>query len=103
MVKKPAPFLIYCSLVLQGQEKTTLAKALLHELGVDWGDVLEINASSENGVDYIRDTITSFATCVPFGEFKYVLLDEADYLSPNAQAAFAWRYGKKFNNVPDSY
>ena len=67
--------------------KTTLAKVLLHELDVDWGDVLEINASVENGVDYIRDKINNFATTMPFGDFKYVLLDEADYLSPNAQAA----------------
>lgn len=55
---------------------TTLAKVLLHELDVDWGDVLEINASSNNGVDYIRDTITNFTSSMPFGEFKYVLLDE---------------------------
>lgn len=70
-----------------GTGKTTLAKVLLHELDVDWGDVLEINASVENGVEHIRDKINNFATTMPFGEFKYVLLDEADYLSPNAQAA----------------
>lgn len=70
-----------------GTGKTTLAKLLLHELGVDWSDVLEINASVDNGVDYIRDRINNFATTMPFGDFKYVLLDEADYLSPNAQAA----------------
>lgn len=69
-----------------GVGKTTLAKVLLHELDVDWGDVLIVNASSDNGVDYIRDKITSFASIMSFGEFKYVLLDEADYLSPNAQA-----------------
>ena len=72
---------------VQGSGKTTLTKVLLNELGVDWGDVLEINASSENGVDYIRDTINGFATSMPFGDFKYVLLDECDYLSGNAQAA----------------
>lgn len=71
----------------QGAGKTTLAKILLHELEVDRGDILEINASANNGVDYIRDTITNFVMTMPFGEFKYVLLDEADYLSPNAQAA----------------
>ena len=38
-----------------GTGKTTLAKLLLHELKVDWGDVLQINASSENSVDTIRD------------------------------------------------
>jgi replication factor C small subunit len=70
-----------------GTGKTTLAKVLLNELGVDEGDVLFINASVNNGVDWIRDNINNFATTMPFGEFKYVLLDEADYLSPNAQAA----------------
>ena len=72
---------------VQGSGKTTLAKVLLNELHVDWGDVLLINASSDNGVDFIRDSITNFTSSMPFGEFKYVLLDEADYLSPNAQAA----------------
>jgi len=72
---------------VQGSGKTTIAKVLLKELKVDEGDVLMINASSNNGVDYIRDTISAFTSCMPFGEFKYVLLDEADYLSPNAQAA----------------
>lgn len=70
-----------------GTGKTTLAKLLLHELEVDWGDVLFINASVENGVDEIRNRINDFATTMPFGNYKYVLMDEADYLSPNAQAA----------------
>jgi DNA polymerase III delta prime subunit len=70
-----------------GTGKTTLAKVLLHELGVDWGDVLFINGSVENGVDEVRTKISNFATTLGFGEFRYVLLDEADYLSPNAQAA----------------
>lgn len=70
-----------------GTGKTTLAKVLLNELGVDGGDVLFINASVENGVEHIRDKINNFATLMPYGDFRYVLLDEADYLSPNAQAA----------------
>jgi DNA polymerase III delta prime subunit len=70
-----------------GTGKTTLAKLLLHELKVDWGDVLQINASSENSVDVIRDKITNFSQTMPFGEFKYIILDEADYISPNGQAA----------------
>jgi replication factor C small subunit len=60
---------------------------LLHSLGVDGSDILEINASNENGIDVIRDKITNFVSTMPFGEFKYVLLDEADYISPNGQAA----------------
>ena len=70
-----------------GTGKTTLAKVLLNELGVDGGDVMMINASSENNVDTMRTKINGFASSLPFsGDFKYVLLDEADYLSPNAQA-----------------
>ena len=66
--------------------KTTLAKVLINELGVDEYDVLEINASRENGVDVVRDKILSFVQTMPFGRFKIVLLDEADYLTPNGQA-----------------
>jgi DNA polymerase III delta prime subunit len=70
-----------------GIGKTTLAKLLLHEIGVEEFDILEINASRTNSVDDVRDKITNFVQMIPFGPFKAVLLDEADYLSPNAQAA----------------
>jgi len=70
-----------------GVGKTTLARILIAELGVDDYDVLEINASRENSVDTIRDKITGFVQTMPFGQFKVVLLDEADYISPNGQAA----------------
>jgi replication factor C small subunit len=70
-----------------GVGKTTLAKILIAELGIDDYDVLEINASRENSVDTIRDRITGFVQTMPFGQFKVVLLDEADYISPNGQAA----------------
>ena len=70
-----------------GVGKTTLAKILIHQLGIDEYDVLEINASRENSVDTIRDKITGFVQTMPFGNFKVVLLDEADYISPNGQAA----------------
>lgn len=70
-----------------GIGKTTLAKVLINELDVNPYDVLEINASRTNSVDDVRDKITTFARTIPFGAFKVVLLDEADYLSPNAQAA----------------
>ena len=69
-----------------GTGKTTLAKLLLHELEVDRGDILEINASNENSVDVMREKITNFSQTMPFGDFKYVLLDEADYITPNGQA-----------------
>lgn len=70
-----------------GIGKTTLAKILITELGIEDYDVLEINASRTNSVDDVRDKITNFVQMIPFGPFKVVLLDEADYLSPNAQAA----------------
>ena len=70
-----------------GIGKTTLAKILISALGIDTYDVLEINASRENNVDNVRNNITNFVSTMPFGSFKIVLLDEADYLSPNAQAA----------------
>ena len=70
-----------------GVGKTTLAKILINQLGVQDVDVLEINASRENSVDNVRERISNFVATMPFGEFKVVLLDEADYISPNGQAA----------------
>ena len=71
-----------------GIGKTTLAKILLNELDISEHDILEINASRTNSVDDVRDKIINFVQMIPFGSpFKVVLLDEADYLSPNAQAA----------------
>lgn len=69
-----------------GIGKTTLAKILFNELDINPLDILEINASRTNSVDDVRDKIVSFVQMIPFGDFKVVLLDEADYLSPNAQA-----------------
>lgn len=70
-----------------GTGKTTLARVLIHELGIQEYDILEINASRENSVDVVRDRILGFIQTMPFGKFKIVLLDEADYLSPAGQAA----------------
>jgi len=70
-----------------GTGKTTLAKVLIKELEVDDYDVLEINASRENSVENVRTKINGFVETMPFGKFKIVLLDEADYLSRDAQAA----------------
>jgi replication factor C small subunit len=69
-----------------GIGKTTLAKVLCNELGIEDFDILEINASRDNNVDTVRDKIVNFVQMIPFGPFKVVLLDEADYLTPNAQA-----------------
>ena len=70
-----------------GIGKTTLAKLLLHELGVSEFDILEMNASRERGIDEVKTRITNFIQMMPIGDFKVVLLDEADYLTPPAQAA----------------
>jgi replication factor C small subunit len=70
-----------------GIGKTTLAKILLNLLEVNDLDVLEVNASRVNSVDDVRNKITNFVQMIPCGDFKVVLLDEADYLSHNAQAA----------------
>ena len=69
-----------------GIGKTTLAKVLCNELNIEEYDVLEINASRDNNVETVRDKIINFVQMIPFGPFKVVLLDEADYLTPNAQA-----------------
>jgi replication factor C small subunit len=70
-----------------GIGKTTLAKLLLNELNVNPLDILEVNGSRQTGVDEMRNRITGFSQMIPFGDFKVILLDEADYLSINAQAA----------------
>ena len=67
-----------------GVGKTTIAKALCEEVGCDY---LVINGSDENGVDTIRVKIKSYASSMSLmGGRKVIILDEADYLTPNAQA-----------------
>ena len=70
-----------------GIGKTTLAKLLFNELKITSLDVLEINASRTNSVEDVRNKIIDFVRLMPFGDFRVVLLDEADYLSHQAQAA----------------
>jgi len=70
-----------------GTGKTSLAKVLIAELKVEDADVLYINASRDNGVEMIRKRISAFSETMPWGEFKVILLDEADHISPEGQAA----------------
>lgn len=69
-----------------GTGKTTLAELLVKHHGIDPLDFLRINASDDNNVDYMRERVKSFIESAPFGKYKVVLLDEADYLSRSAQA-----------------
>jgi replication factor C small subunit len=69
-----------------GTGKTTLAKILVNSLEIDPYDFLQVNASRDNGVDFLKTKIEGFVSTLPFGDLKIVLLDEADYLSHNAQA-----------------
>lgn len=71
---------------VQGSGKTSIAKILISECEVDETDVLIINASDENSVDVIRNKIKGFITTYAMGDFKIVLLEEADYITPNGQA-----------------
>ena len=70
-----------------GTGKTTLAKVLIKELDLENADVLYINASRDNGVEMIRKRISAFSETMPWGDFKIILLDEADHISPEGQAA----------------
>ena len=67
-----------------GTGKTTLAKIITNQIDCD---LMYINASDENNVDTVRDKIRGFASSMGFRKWKVIILDEADYLTPNAQAA----------------
>jgi replication factor C small subunit len=84
IAEKNIPHLLFSGAA--GTGKTTLARILIKALDINPYDLLQINASNKNSVDDIRNTIINFVSTMPFGEIKVVLLDEADYLSPNAQA-----------------
>jgi DNA polymerase III delta prime subunit len=64
-----------------GTGKTTMAKMLINELGVDEYDVLYVNGSKEGRKIEWVDKLISFCQTMPFGTFKVVLIDEADYMN----------------------
>jgi replication factor C small subunit len=67
-----------------GVGKTTLAKIIVGKLDCDY---LYINASDERGIETIRDKVSSFASVASFKPLKVVILDEADFLTIQAQAS----------------
>src|SRR6056300_253825 len=67
-----------------GTGKTTLSKLLVNNIECDY---LYINASDENSVEVVRDKVKNFASSVGFKDLKVIILDECDFLTPNAQAA----------------
>ena len=67
-----------------GTGKTTLAKLLVKNIDCDY---LYINASDENSVEVVRDKVKNFASTLGFQDMKVIILDECDYITPNAQAA----------------
>ena len=67
-----------------GSGKTTLAKLIVHNLDCD---SLIINASDERGIETIRDKVQGFASTMSFEPIKVVILDEADFLTIQAQAS----------------
>ena len=67
-----------------GTGKTTAAKLITMNIDCD---SLYINASDENGIDTIRDKVKAFASTASFKPLKIIILDEADYLTANAQSA----------------
>ena len=67
-----------------GTGKTTLAKLLVNNIDCDY---LYINASDENNVETVRTKVKNFASTMGFKDYKVIILDECDYITPNAQAA----------------
>jgi DNA polymerase III delta prime subunit len=66
-----------------GTGKTTLARLIVNSIECDY---MVINASDENNVETVRNKVKNFASSMGFKPFKIVILDEFDYMTPNAQA-----------------
>ena len=66
-----------------GTGKTTLAKLIVNAIDCD---TMMINASDENNVETVRNKVKNFASSMGFKKYKIIILDEFDYMTPNAQA-----------------
>jgi len=82
IASKDIPHLLFYGTA--GTGKTTLAKIIINNIDCD---AMYINASDENNVDNVRTKIKDFASTVGFSDRKVIILDEADYLTHNSQAA----------------
>jgi DNA polymerase III delta prime subunit len=79
-----------------GIGKTTVAKALCNQLGLDY---LLINGSEEGNIDTLRNKIKHFASTVSLqGGYKVVILDEADYLNPQSTQPALRGFIEEFSN-----
>lgn len=83
VTKKDMPHLLLSG--VQGTGKSTLAGILINEFAVDKFDLLSIKPSKKSDLNQIRDNTVDFCQTLPMGDFKVVLIEEADRLSPNAQ------------------
>jgi len=85
-----------------GTGKTTTGKVLLDSLGVDDGDIMFLNASDVNSVDAVRNMIKPFAMSMSINQelpIRFIFLDEADHLSPQAQAALRNLIESSYNSA----
>ena len=70
---------------VQGSGKTALTKILIDALGVDEMDLMEVDASKKNSVEFVRDELIPFCETLPMGKLKIIHLAEFDYMSQAAQ------------------
>lgn len=93
--QKEVPNLLLCGRA--GVGKTTVARALLEQLGCDY---IVINGSLNGNIDTLRNDIQSFASTVSLsGGRKYVIFDEADYLNPNSTQPALRNFMEEFANL----
>jgi DNA polymerase III delta prime subunit len=82
-----------------GSGKTSLAKLIVRLVNVEDYDVLFINASKENNVEMVREKISNFCSTMPLGNFKVIILDESDYITPTGQSILRGEIERVSNSV----